>query len=227
MRRLAAQLLDGVLLIMQLCHHGPLSKYKKREPEVLHRTLNKSPPSQSFSLMSHPLVFYDILVDPTGQDRQCWSANTWKTRSVSWHCLPFSVLTVAACTSLALNYKKVPYTTVWVQYGDIQMAMKEIGATPTDKRPTGEDRYTLPTIRNPATGEVISDSAKIIAYLEEKYPERPLIPQGTFEQQIAFSATGIFAVGPVSRCLGPTLHMPDPTACRTTLRTWSGPAWRG
>jgi glutathione S-transferase len=145
--------------------------------------------------MSQPLVFYDILVDPTGQDRQCWSANTWKTRLVSWQSLFFLVLTVAACTSLALNYKKVPYTTVWVQYSDIQTVLKEIGATPTDKRPTGEDRYTLPTIRNPATGEVISDSAKIIAYLEEKYPERPLIPQGTLEQQVAFSNQIIGVVG--------------------------------
>jgi hypothetical protein len=30
--------------------------------------------------MSQPLVFYDILVDPTGQVRETWSGNTWKTR---------------------------------------------------------------------------------------------------------------------------------------------------
>jgi glutathione S-transferase len=98
----------------------------------------------------------------------------------------------------ALNYKKVPYTTVWVQYGDIQTVSKEIGATTADKRPTGEPRYTLPAIRIPATGEVIADSAKIIAYLEEKYPERPLIPAGTLEQQLAFSDQVFGAIGPVS-----------------------------
>jgi hypothetical protein len=30
--------------------------------------------------MSQPIVFYDILVDATGKDRQTWSVNTWKTR---------------------------------------------------------------------------------------------------------------------------------------------------
>jgi glutathione S-transferase len=100
--------------------------------------------------------------------------------------------------SLALNYKKIPYTTVWVEYADIQTMSKEIGATTTEKRPTGEPRYTLPTIRNPATGEIIADSAKIIAYLEEKYPERPLIPAGTLEQQLAFSGKIFGAIGPVS-----------------------------
>jgi glutathione S-transferase len=98
----------------------------------------------------------------------------------------------------ALNYKRVPYTTIWVEYADIQTVSKEIGATTTEKRPTGEPRYTLPAIRIPATGEVIADSAKIIAYLEEKYPEQPLIPAGTLEQQLAFSDQIFGAIGPVS-----------------------------
>jgi hypothetical protein len=76
---------------------------------------------------------------------------------------------------------------VWVEYADIQTISNEHGAVASEKRPTGEPRHTLPAIRNSATGEFIADSAKIIAYLEEKYPERPLVPAGTLEQQVAFS----------------------------------------
>jgi glutathione S-transferase len=124
---------------------------------------------------------------------------------------------------LALNYKKVPYTTVWVQYADIQTAMKDIGASPTGKRPTGEDRYTLPTIRNPNTGEVISDSPKIMAYLEEKYPERPLIPQGTLEQQ---TSAPVSFIGPVGHKPRLNLSLADVAVDRTSSHSSSGQAWR-
>jgi glutathione S-transferase len=77
---------------------------------------------------------------------------------------------------LALNYKRIPYRTVWVEYADIQRVCQTIGAVPTGKRPNGDARYTLPTIVVPGSGEVLSDSAKIVSYLEQRYPERPLFP---------------------------------------------------
>jgi glutathione S-transferase len=61
-----------------------------------------------------------------------------------------------------------------------------IGATATEKRSNGELRYTLPTIVVPATGEVISDSAKIAAYLEAKYPEKALFTEGKMGEQLAY-----------------------------------------
>jgi glutathione S-transferase len=111
--------------------------------------------------------------------------------------MPDRATTLTSRCSLALNYKKIAYTTVWVEYADIQTVSKEIGATTTEKRPTGEPRYTLPAIRNPATGEVVADSAKIIAYLEEKYPERPLIPAGALGEQLAFTGTLFGTLGMV------------------------------
>lgn len=96
---------------------------------------------------------------------------------------------------LVLNYKKVPYKTVWVEYADIQTLSKEIGAQPTDKRPNGEPRYTLPAIRITSTGEVIADSAKILQHVEVKYPENPLIPPGTLDEQLAFSEKIMMTLG--------------------------------
>jgi hypothetical protein len=84
------------------------------------------------------------------------------------------------------NYKKVPYTTVWAEYSDAQKASQEIGAESTGKRANGEPKYTLPAIRDPSTGEAIADSVKIVQYLEAKYPDKPLIPSGEFEQQVGF-----------------------------------------
>lgn len=61
--------------------------------------------------------------------------------------------------------------------------MKSIGASPT------REGYTVPVIKDPNTGAVVSDSHAIAKYLDEIYPDKPLIPRGahvlvqTFESQ--------------------------------------------
>ncbi|KZT27480.1 hypothetical protein NEOLEDRAFT_145299 [Neolentinus lepideus HHB14362 ss-1] len=114
--------------------------------------------------MSDIIIFYDIpSVNGTG-----WSPNTWKTR-------------------LALNFKGVPYKTVWVEYPDIEALSKEIGAAPTGVKGDGSPSYTLPTIYDPKTKKVISDSQDIAEYLDATYPSGPtLFPKGTLALQIAF-----------------------------------------
>jgi hypothetical protein len=98
---------------------------------------------------------------------------------------------------LNLNYKRIPYKTVWVEYADIQHLLKDSGASPTDKRPDGTDRYTLPAIQDPATGQVITESFAIAQYLEKKYPDRPVIPAGTDAQQSSFVQSILVLLGPV------------------------------
>ncbi|TFK52681.1 hypothetical protein OE88DRAFT_1627746 [Heliocybe sulcata] len=114
--------------------------------------------------MSDIITFYDIpSVNGTG-----WSPNTWKTR-------------------LALNFKGVPYKTVWVEYPDIEALSKEIGAAPTGVKGDGSPSYTLPTIYDPKTKKAISDSQEIAEYLDATYPSTPLLfPKGTLALQIAF-----------------------------------------
>jgi hypothetical protein len=56
---------------------------------------------------------------------------------------------------------------VWVEYPDIKSASLALGAPPTGQM-DGQDLYTLPTIRNPATGEVVTDSFAIARYLDAK-----------------------------------------------------------
>ncbi|KAJ7506937.1 hypothetical protein B0H11DRAFT_1973438 [Mycena galericulata] len=117
--------------------------------------------------MSTALVFYDI---PSTLPNKCWSPNLWKTR-------------------YALNFKGLPYKTVWIEYPEIEALCKEIGAAPTSKKADGRPHFTLPVIHDPSTGAVISDSGKIAEYLDTTYPDKPrLMPLGTTGFHRAFDA---------------------------------------
>ncbi|KAJ7597748.1 hypothetical protein C8J56DRAFT_852097 [Mycena floridula] len=103
--------------------------------------------------MDAPIVFYDI---PSKVPGSAWSLNPWKTR-------------------LTLNYKGIPYKTVWVEYPNIKELATSLGAQPTDILPNGDPLYTIPMIHDPSTGAVVSDSAKIAKYLDEQYPDTPKV----------------------------------------------------
>jgi glutathione S-transferase len=144
--------------------------------------------------MSQPIILYDIannLHDMTV------SRHVWRTRQDILLPSKYSHLLIHCCR-LHLAYKRIPYETVWVEFGDIQKFAKDIGATPTEKNADGTDRYTFPIIRVRETGQVVSESFNISKYLDEKYPDRPLIPAGTEAQQSAFADSITGLVGMVS-----------------------------
>ena len=41
----------------------------------------------------------------------------------------------------ALNYKKLPYKTVWVEYLEIEPVARKVGAGPTKVKPNGWARF--------------------------------------------------------------------------------------
>ncbi|KAK1236021.1 hypothetical protein PQX77_000735 [Marasmius sp. AFHP31] len=109
------------------------------------------------------IEFYDI---PSKLPGIAWSPNTWKTR----YCL---------------NYKGLPYKTIWVEYPDIEATCKRLGVA-TYKR-DGTPYYTLPVIHDPSTGKSIANSPLIAEYLDETYPDTPkLFPPGTRSLQTVF-----------------------------------------
>ncbi|KAG1724518.1 glutathione S-transferase, partial [Suillus paluster] len=83
-----------------------------------------------------------------------FSPNTWKVR-------------------LALNYKKLPYETRWVETTDIASVCKSLGIPPTSALPDGTPKYTLPALVDNTTSPpaLLSDSTPIIEYLERRYPD--------------------------------------------------------
>ncbi|KAI0647967.1 hypothetical protein C8Q79DRAFT_541972 [Trametes meyenii] len=117
--------------------------------------------------MPEPIIFYDI----PGKDesRKAWGPNTWKTR----YCL---------------NYKGLPYRTVWVEYPDIEAVLRNIGALPTTTKADGSPLYTLPAIYDPNTKIALAESFEIARYLDKTYPDTPrLIPEGTDALHVAFT----------------------------------------
>ncbi|RDB26481.1 Glutathione S-transferase-like protein ustS [Hypsizygus marmoreus] len=111
--------------------------------------------------MSNIITFYDIASTVAGQ---AFSPNTWKTR-------------------YSLNYKGIPYRTVWVEIHDVEAFCKKNGIPPTHDR----SLYTLPAIYDPTTGTTIAESSRIAEYLEATYPDTPkLFPGGTHALQHAF-----------------------------------------
>jgi hypothetical protein len=152
--------------------------------------------------MSKPILFYDIATK-LGTST---SFNTLKTEYAVL--VPFSMAPVISqyYLRLSLRYKRIPYETVWVGFEDIERVAKEIGASPTSKKPDGRDLYTMPMIRDQETGQVISDSFRIASYLDKKYPERSLIPAGTETTQQEF-VNSLFGVLGMVCILSLGIHM--------------------
>ncbi|TFK96933.1 hypothetical protein BDV98DRAFT_536033 [Pterulicium gracile] len=119
------------------------------------------------------ITLYDI---PGKLPGQAWSPNTLKSR-------------------LALNFKGLPFHTEWVEYPEIEGLYKTLDLAPTNVQPDGvTPYYTLPIIvdasipgKDPV---VVSDSWNIAVYLDQAYPDAPLLfPKGTKALQAAFQET--------------------------------------
>ncbi|KIJ49082.1 hypothetical protein M422DRAFT_225713 [Sphaerobolus stellatus SS14] len=93
-----------------------------------------------------------------------WSINTWKVRYL-------------------LNYKRIPYKTVWVSFPDIEETLIKAGGEGKTKLKKRDDPsklfYTLPAIKDESGPEhiVIIGTIQCAEYLEEKFPERPVLPK--------------------------------------------------
>jgi len=101
------------------------------------------------------IILYDI---PTKDDKP-WSPNTWKTR-------------------MALNYKRIPFTTEWVEYPDIAGKLQGL-LIPANTTGTP---YTCPAITVTSSSSPplhIMESTAIATYLDETYPSRPLYTGST------------------------------------------------
>ncbi|KIY95234.1 hypothetical protein MNEG_12729 [Monoraphidium neglectum] len=109
--------------------------------------------------MSTPLIFYDI---SSPLQPRSYAPNPSKTR-------------------LALSFKRVPFTTKWVDILDIPATRKALNCAAVRKLDDGSDYYTLPMLQDPASGAVVGDSFDIANYLEQQFPDSGgcLFPKGS------------------------------------------------
>jgi len=141
-----------------------------------------------------PLVLYDT----PGNKIKAWNGATLRIRYMLhilfWEELSLRVLICRYC----LGIKNIPYTTMWVEYPDIEPTLRALRAAPTGVVPDfkGGERpfYTVPAITDPNTlneegkPTVVVESSKIAAYLDKYYPGvgPVLVPSGTKGFQAVF-----------------------------------------
>jgi len=117
---------------------------------------------------SPPII---TLYDLPSHNPQPWAPNIWRIR-------------------LILNYKRLPYRTVWVEFPDVEATMRSIGAPPSALRSDGRPVYTLPGVvdpmRAPMSPTILSNTNTIAEYLESAYPARPVFPEGSRAVQTLF-----------------------------------------
>ncbi|KAH9476123.1 Glutathione S-transferase-like protein ustS [Psilocybe cubensis] len=156
--------------------------------------------------MPPKLVLYDV----RGHGAQPWMPNIWRIRFI-------------------LNFKGLPYETVWIELQDVERALSHIKAPPSSVRSDGRPVYTLPVIvdptRNPHSPIILSNSNTIAEYLEDTYPARPIFPQGSRAVQALFVhyIQEVFSK-PLLPILVPMSHHQLPHSTQTHFRGGQAPA---
>ncbi|KAF5024841.1 hypothetical protein F66182_3080 [Fusarium sp. NRRL 66182] len=96
-----------------------------------------------------------ILYDLACTKNMCFSPVVWKIR-------------------LMLNYKHIPYQTIFVEFPDIEPTLKSLGLAPHDPGSASHARYTVPAVKHVPSDTSIMDSPAIAEFLETTYPDPPL-----------------------------------------------------
>lgn len=127
------------------------------------------------------------LYDSPGTRSQTWVPAIWRIRCVP---SPLSFCYSSTVFRFILNYKHLPYRTVWVEFPDVETTLRAIGAPPSSWRSDGGPIYTLPAIvdptRDPQAPQILSNTNFIAEYLEANYPARPVFPEGSRALQVLF-----------------------------------------
>jgi glutathione S-transferase len=135
--------------------------------------------------MNPPVI---TLYDVPGHTPQPWAPNIWRVRYVAYLIIVDEswLLINHFLHRFILNYKRLRYRTVWVEFQDVERTLRRIGAPPSAMRPDGHPIYTLPVLVDPNTPKTLSNTNHIAEYLESTYPARPVFPEGTRALQTLF-----------------------------------------
>lgn len=90
-----------------------------------------------------------------------------------------------------MNYKRIPFDVVWVDFPDVERTAKALNAEHTRVLPDGTKEYTVPivTFKQPNQETVVvSDSERVANYLDGAFPDpdRMLFPKETLVFQHTF-----------------------------------------
>ncbi|KAJ5157150.1 uncharacterized protein N7482_008250 [Penicillium canariense] len=121
--------------------------------------------------MVHPPEPEIVLYDLACTKNACFSPAVWRIR-------------------LMLNYKRIPYRTIFLEFPDIEPTLKGLGLETQTK-------YTVPAIHHVATNTYMIDSIPIAQFLESTYPDPPVQLTSELGREIEAQASAV--VGTVLR----------------------------
>ncbi|KAH6721613.1 hypothetical protein BKA61DRAFT_639607 [Leptodontidium sp. MPI-SDFR-AT-0119] len=92
---------------------------------------------------------------------------------------------------MLLNYKRIPYKTIFLEFQDIEPSFKELGITPPESAAGNKIKYTVPAIHHVPTKTYIMDSTPIAQFLESTYPNPPLPLNSELGREIESKARSV------------------------------------
>ncbi|KAI1625549.1 hypothetical protein EDD37DRAFT_625017 [Exophiala viscosa] len=101
--------------------------------------------------MQPEIVLYDLACTKN----VCFSPVVWRIR-------------------LMLNYKRIPYRTIFLEFPDIEPTLKGLGLLLNESAVGSKSKYTVPAIHHVPSNTYIMDSSPIAQFLESKYPDQPV-----------------------------------------------------
>ncbi|KAK4940201.1 hypothetical protein LTR10_019630 [Elasticomyces elasticus] len=96
-----------------------------------------------------------VLYDLACTKNVCFSPTVWRIR-------------------LMLNYKQIPYRTIFLEFPDIEPTLKGLGLALGKSASGSKSKYTVPAIHHVPTGVYMMESTSIARFLESTYPEPPV-----------------------------------------------------
>ncbi|OBT45497.1 hypothetical protein VE00_05080 [Pseudogymnoascus sp. WSF 3629] len=119
-----------------------------------------------------------VLYDLANTKNVCFSPTVWRIR-------------------LILNYKQIPYKTIFLEFPDIEPTLEGLGLVPGESSTGEKHKYTVPAIHHLPTNTHIMDSTPIAKFLEATYPTPPLPLTSELGRTIEVQARSV--VGPTFR----------------------------
>lgn len=115
----------------------------------------------------------------------------------------FSTNSTMPTARMALNYKKIPYRTEWIEYPDLAPTFQKLDIPPNDSKLNPNSQYSIPAAKLP-DGRYIMDSLAIAQELENFQPKPSLHLDDPAVQRMQASVLKIMAT------LGPDIYVRIP-----------------
>jgi glutathione S-transferase len=147
--------------------------------------------------MATPAESEIVLYDLACTKNVCFSPVVWRIR-------------------LMLNYKGIPYRTIFLEFPDIEPTLKMLGLVPGE---SASGKYTVPAIHHVPTNTYMMDSAPIAQFLESTYPDPPVPLMSELGREIEGQSRAVAGKNFMRSIVPREIHILSPRAQEYFRRT--------